>query len=173
LPFESCKKRISVERQPHTTSPNRRPVTLEPHYFCLMMDAPLDMRLIKLICLATRWLGPLLSLPTSDVCRVRSSLPRGVFTRVCSPSSWFLNQFRGTRADQASSDLIGKKTGAAPAKEEKPATIEKSIGGAKNGEKRVISTDKAQKYYPVRTIASSQPSRFRTKTGFHSLLKLG
>jgi len=44
----------------------------------------------------------------------------------------------------------GKKTGAAPAKEEKPATVEKSIGGAKNGEKRTISTDKASKYYPVR-----------------------
>lgn len=43
----------------------------------------------------------------------------------------------------------GKKTGTAPAKEEKPTTVEKSIGGAKNGEKRTISTDKAQKYYPV------------------------
>jgi large subunit ribosomal protein L6e len=46
--------------------------------------------------------------------------------------------------------IIGKKTGTAPAKEEKPATVEKSIGGAKNGEKRTISTDKASKYYPVR-----------------------
>jgi large subunit ribosomal protein L6e len=44
---------------------------------------------------------------------------------------------------------LGKKTGAAPAKEEKPTTFEKSVGGAKNGEKRTISTDKAQKYYPV------------------------
>jgi hypothetical protein len=46
----------------------------------------------------------------------------------------------------------GKKTGTAPAKEEKPTTVEKSIGGAKNGEKRTISTDKAQKYYPVSAI---------------------
>ena len=55
-------------------------------------------------------------------------------------------------------DFTGKKTGTAPAKVEKPATVEKSIGGAKNGEKRTISTDKASKYYPVRSDWSSKVS---------------
>ncbi|KAG7553576.1 hypothetical protein FFLO_03008 [Filobasidium floriforme] len=53
----------------------------------------------------------------------------------------------------------GKKTGTAPAKEEKPTTVEKSIGGAKNGEKRTISTDKAQKYYPAEDVRKPKASR--------------
>ena len=44
----------------------------------------------------------------------------------------------------------GKKTSTPKAKEETPAFTEKTVGGKANGEKRLVPTNKASKYYPVR-----------------------
>jgi large subunit ribosomal protein L6e len=52
------------------------------------------------------------------------------------------------------SHRVGKKTSTAKPKEETPAFVEKTVGGKANGEKRLVPTNKASKYYPVR----SQPS---------------
>lgn len=51
----------------------------------------------------------------------------------------------------------GKKTSTPKAKEETPAFTEKTIGGKANGEKRLVPTNKASKYYPVRPFPTSPP----------------
>jgi len=53
----------------------------------------------------------------------------------------------------------GKKTGTAPSKPETPAFTEKSIGGKANGEKRLIPTSKASKYYPAEDVVRPKTSR--------------
>lgn len=55
--------------------------------------------------------------------------------------------------------FAGKKTSTAPAKEEKPAHVEKTIGGKANGEKRLIPTSKASKYYPGEDVRRPKASR--------------
>lgn len=53
----------------------------------------------------------------------------------------------------------GKKTGAAPAKTETPATTEKTVGGKANGGKRQVPTSKASKYYPSEDVPRAKVSR--------------
>lgn len=61
------------------------------------------------------------------------------------------------------STLPGKKTSTPKAKEEKPAHVEKAIGGKANGEKRLISTSKASKYYPAEDVKQPKLSRKAAK----------
>jgi len=56
-------------------------------------------------------------------------------------------------------NVAGKKTSTAPAKEEKPSTVEKKVGGKANGENRTISTNKASKYYPAEDVKQPRVSR--------------
>jgi len=65
----------------------------------------------------------------------------------------------GGELGRAAADIAGKKTGTAPAKEEKPSTVEKKVGGKANGEKRTISTNKASKYYPAEDVKQPRVSR--------------
>lgn len=60
---------------------------------------------------------------------------------------------------QGSAHVAGKKTSTAPAKEEKPTTVEKKVGGKANGENRTISTNKASKYYPAEDVKTPRVSR--------------
>lgn len=53
----------------------------------------------------------------------------------------------------------GKKTAQAPKKEEVPATTEKKVGGKANGEKRLVPTSKASKYYPAEDVRSKKVNR--------------
>ncbi|WVW85569.1 hypothetical protein I302_107607 [Kwoniella bestiolae CBS 10118] len=53
----------------------------------------------------------------------------------------------------------GKKTGTAPAKTESPAHTEKTVGGKGNGEKRLVPTNKASKYYPAEDVKKPKVSR--------------
>ncbi|GFZ49594.1 60S ribosomal protein L6-B [Saitozyma sp. JCM 24511] len=53
----------------------------------------------------------------------------------------------------------GKKTTAAPAKPEQPAYTEKTVGGKANGEKRLVPTAKASKYYPAEDVRRPKVSR--------------
>ncbi|TYJ53405.1 hypothetical protein B9479_005952 [Cryptococcus floricola] len=62
----------------------------------------------------------------------------------------------------------GKKTTQAPAKAEAPATTEKKVGGAKNGEKRLVPTSKASKYYPAEDVRKPKVSR---KTAAKTVLR--
>ncbi|KAK4688797.1 large subunit ribosomal protein L6e, partial [Tremellales sp. Uapishka_1] len=53
----------------------------------------------------------------------------------------------------------GKKTATAPAKTETPTHTEKTVGGKANGEKRLVPTSKASKYYPAEDVARPRISR--------------
>lgn len=53
----------------------------------------------------------------------------------------------------------GKKTGSTPAKPETPAHTEKTVGGKSNGEKRLVPTSKASKYYPAEDVRKPRISR--------------
>ncbi|EKM80124.1 hypothetical protein AGABI1DRAFT_113337 [Agaricus bisporus var. burnettii JB137-S8] len=53
----------------------------------------------------------------------------------------------------------GIKKSDKPAGEEPAATKEKAVGGAKNGEKRVIPTVKAPRYYPTEDVRQPKKSR--------------
>lgn len=55
--------------------------------------------------------------------------------------------------------IAGKKTSIAPAKEEKPVHTEKVVGGKVNGEKRLVPTSKASKYYPAEDVRRPKVSR--------------
>jgi large subunit ribosomal protein L6e len=54
---------------------------------------------------------------------------------------------------------LGKKTSTVPEKKETPAFTEKAIGGKGNGEKRLIPTNKASKYYPAEDVKQPRVSR--------------
>jgi large subunit ribosomal protein L6e len=56
-------------------------------------------------------------------------------------------------------ECAGKKTTAAPAKPEQPAFTEKTVGGKANGEKRLVPTAKASKYYPAEDVRRPKVSR--------------
>lgn len=49
--------------------------------------------------------------------------------------------------------------GAPAKKEEPPAYTEKSVGGGKNGDKRLVPTQKAPKYYPAEDVKKPKKSR--------------
>ncbi|WVQ82127.1 hypothetical protein IAT38_004255 [Cryptococcus sp. DSM 104549] len=53
----------------------------------------------------------------------------------------------------------GKKTASAPAKTEAAAHTEKTVGGKGNGEKRLVPTQKASKYYPAEDVRKPKVSR--------------
>jgi large subunit ribosomal protein L6e len=53
----------------------------------------------------------------------------------------------------------GLKKSDKPAVEEPAATQEKTLGGAKNGEKRVIPSVKAPRYYPAEDVRQPKKSR--------------
>ncbi|XAO25644.1 hypothetical protein I312_104472 [Cryptococcus bacillisporus CA1280] len=53
----------------------------------------------------------------------------------------------------------GQKTGTASAKTETPAFTEKKVGGKANGEKRLVPTNKASKYYPAEDVRKPKVSR--------------
>jgi len=53
----------------------------------------------------------------------------------------------------------GQKKSTAPATEAKPETIEKTIGGEKNGGKRLIPTTKAPRFYPAEDVSKPKKSR--------------
>ncbi|KAJ7276495.1 ribosomal protein L6e-domain-containing protein [Mycena haematopus] len=53
----------------------------------------------------------------------------------------------------------GLKKSDKPAATESPATIEKSIGGDKNGGKRLIPTSKASRFYPAEDVRQPKKSR--------------
>jgi len=53
----------------------------------------------------------------------------------------------------------GKKTSTAPEKKETPAHTEKTVGGKANGEKRLVPTSKASKYYPAEDVKRPRASR--------------
>ncbi|WVO13495.1 hypothetical protein L204_101115 [Cryptococcus depauperatus] len=53
----------------------------------------------------------------------------------------------------------GKKTAATPAKTETPAFTEKKVGGKANGEKRLVPTEKASKWYPAEDVRKPKVSR--------------
>ncbi|KAJ6515793.1 ribosomal protein L6e-domain-containing protein [Mycena sanguinolenta] len=53
----------------------------------------------------------------------------------------------------------GLKKSEKPAATESPATIEKSIGGDKNGGKRLIPTSKASRFYPAEDVRQPKKSR--------------
>ncbi|KAF7292406.1 60S ribosomal protein [Mycena chlorophos] len=53
----------------------------------------------------------------------------------------------------------GQKKTAAAAPAETPATVEKTIGGAKNGGKRTVPTSKASRFYPADDVRQPKKSR--------------
>ncbi|WVN85951.1 uncharacterized protein L203_101108 [Cryptococcus depauperatus CBS 7841] len=53
----------------------------------------------------------------------------------------------------------GKKTAVTPAKTEAPAFTEKKVGGKANGEKRLVPTEKASKWYPAEDVRKPKVSR--------------
>ncbi|KAJ7094669.1 ribosomal protein L6e-domain-containing protein [Mycena belliarum] len=53
----------------------------------------------------------------------------------------------------------GLKKSEKPAATESPATIEKSVGGDKNGGKRLIPTSKASRFYPAEDVRLPKKSR--------------
>ncbi|KAF8195792.1 ribosomal protein L6e-domain-containing protein [Mycena galopus ATCC 62051] len=53
----------------------------------------------------------------------------------------------------------GLKKSEKPAATESPATIEKSIGGDKNGGKRLVPTSKASRFYPAEDVRQPKKSR--------------
>lgn len=53
----------------------------------------------------------------------------------------------------------GQKKTEKPATEAAPETIEKSIGGEKNGGKRVVPTTKASRFYPAEDVSVPKKSR--------------
>jgi large subunit ribosomal protein L6e len=53
----------------------------------------------------------------------------------------------------------GKKTTSQPAAQQAPETIEKSIGGDKNGGKRLVPTTKASRFYPADDVKQPKKSR--------------
>jgi len=55
--------------------------------------------------------------------------------------------------------FAGKKAGTAPAKTEQAAHTEKKVGGKANGEKRLVPTSKASKYYPAEDVRTPRVSR--------------
>lgn len=55
--------------------------------------------------------------------------------------------------------VVGQKTGTASAKTETPAFTEKKVGGKANGEKRLVPTNKASKYYPAEDVRKPKVSR--------------
>jgi large subunit ribosomal protein L6e len=72
--------------------------------------------------------------------------------------------FKGGSASKSSlgmslTRVAGKKTSTAPAKAEQPAYTEKAIGGKANGEKRLVPTSKASKYYPAEDVRRPKVSR--------------
>ena len=57
----------------------------------------------------------------------------------------------------------GQKKSQKPAAAEAPATIEKQIGGAKNGGKRIIPAQKAPRFYPAEDVRVPKKSRKANK----------
>ena len=57
----------------------------------------------------------------------------------------------------------GQKKSQKPAAAEAAATIEKQIGGAKNGGKRIIPTQKAPRFYPAEDVRAPKKSRKANK----------
>lgn len=53
----------------------------------------------------------------------------------------------------------GQKKSQQPAAAEVPATQEKQIGGAKNGGKRIVPTQKAPRFYPAEDVHAPKKSR--------------
>ncbi|KAJ7228571.1 60S ribosomal protein L6 [Mycena pura] len=53
----------------------------------------------------------------------------------------------------------GQKKSENPAVTEVPATIEKSVGGDKNGGKRLVPTSKASRFYPAEDVRQPKKSR--------------
>lgn len=56
-----------------------------------------------------------------------------------------------------------KKSPEAPKEEKKPEYIEKTVGGDKNGGKRLVPTAKAPRYYPAEDVKKPKKSRKTTK----------
>ncbi|KAF5390692.1 hypothetical protein D9757_002708 [Collybiopsis confluens] len=57
----------------------------------------------------------------------------------------------------------GLKKSEKPAAESKPETVEKTIGGDKNGGKRLVPTSKAPRFYPAEDIRQPKQSRKSAK----------
>lgn len=53
----------------------------------------------------------------------------------------------------------GQKTNTQPKAEPTPETIEKTVGGGKNGGKRIVPTTKASRFYPADDIKQPKKSR--------------
>lgn len=58
----------------------------------------------------------------------------------------------------------GVKKSSKPAASEQPATIQKEIGGAKNGGTRLIPTKKASRFYPAEDVRAPKKSRKVSKS---------
>ena len=57
----------------------------------------------------------------------------------------------------------GLKTSTKPAAEEKPAHVEKKVGGAKNGGVRLVPSSKADRFYPAEDVRKPIKSRKASK----------
>jgi large subunit ribosomal protein L6e len=73
-----------------------------------------------------------------------------VYTRVSLRCIW---------KEGGAEQCLGKKTSTPAEKKETPAHTEKTVGGKGNGEKRLVPTSKASKYYPAEDVKRPRVSR--------------